>query len=162
MKSSSSEWEMLDFHERMEAITEQMHSISTDGIAPTSIEWNARRPKWMPKTSAIGNYYAVQFVTISMCLGYKTKSRQTRNPGFEPDCECGAPLIDYRLATVGTEMSGTQSAVLIPLCGECAALWDELETSWRLNGTTITRGHRGYRMENLQGKKNVQNASRGE
>jgi len=122
-------WASLTIESRIANVEAAMRNIAEDGIVPTPSEWNSKRPEWMPKTSAIGNYFAVQFTTMALAFGYRLKPTQHRRGDIEKHCACGMPIETYRLAEVGGyAKDSTHSAVLIPMCSDCADMWDEVES----------------------------------
>ena len=128
MKAADSQWESLGMYERMHEIEATLHGITSDGRAPTAAEWNAKRPAWMPTETAIHLSFSARLLTIAMCLGFTPSAKQLRSSSeVESKCACGLPLTQYRLATIGTVADDIFSAVLMPLCDRCAALWDEVE-----------------------------------
>ena len=127
-KHNSPEWDAMTIDDKMQLLRDCTAEHSVDNVSPLMEDWDNNRPDWAPAARTLINQFCVPYTTLMMTLGFEPRARSLTDRRCELRCDagCGKLVSEYRTATVRI-LGGDEKDVVIPLCADCAIIWDEDE-----------------------------------
>lgn len=123
----SRRWKATPMRDRVSAVLDAIRKIAEGRDEVKAEHFDAERPKWLPSTSSLRStsFGPVSWYEWLAMAGVAHKCSPFCTPVYCGDAGiCGGEIVTGRIAEVH------EYAVLIPMCADCARLFDEEEERW--------------------------------